>query len=353
MKNTVTFRLINGKKQGSYSLKGGMAKDHEGVMKNINYYPGSGSIFDEDNRDTAISPEIVTFKCNNNVSDLAVELIVDKSNKTLIDYLKARKEFGRIYDVYDKEGVSLKKVESYDLIQRALELVSESDDFKAEAVGLAILGFEHYGRPVIMIKAELKEMAIQRPESIISAFEDEAYESRFIASLAFSKKIIKSDITRSSVQWADTESKIINVAPGENPIEKLSQFIRLGSSESNTLLQEIGRRLKLDQGNRDLMPLSGSDKKEDPEKEAMRKRIEALEAQLSQAESKSNEAEPEEKEEFLDLDLGLGEESDSEAESEEVKISDAQERYFVKFGKEVPNNMKNNLGWILSRLSEH
>lgn len=313
---STTFRLINGKTRGTFSVRGGVAKK-DGILKTINYYPGSESIFDEDNRKNGIKPRTVVFKCNNNKADLAVEIAVKDGEKNLIDYLKARKDFGVIYDIHDVKAASRKNVERYNLIQKALQLVDESDETKVKAMAAAILGFEYVNYSTLFAAEGLKAKAMEKPNVVIAEFESPDYESKYIASLSFVKNILKPNATHTAVIWADTEGKIVNVAPGEDPLSKLIEFIRNGGKQAEALLQEIGSRIELPE-QREVSP-------KDIEIGQLKAEIERLKSAIKDSPAKVDENE---------------------------ELSTAKNMYEEKFGTKVPNNKKNDLDWIKEKLSE-
>jgi len=164
------YRLLKSKIEGTWSMRGGNALKN-GRMKSINYYPGSDSIYDEDNRDTSIKPKTVIFRYNDTLSDPAVEIIVPIADKSLIDYLEAHPFNGRFYKRHDPERVAKEKLQKYQNIEKALAYIKENNDIKSKAIGLSVLGFEYLSYSDVQVKTLLHEKATENPKFIIRAFE--------------------------------------------------------------------------------------------------------------------------------------------------------------------------------------
>lgn len=299
MENHVTFRLSGGKKRGSFALKGTLASK-EGKLKGINYYPGSHSFYDEDNRGlngTGIKPQLVFFKCNNKVKDLAVEIKVPIENQLLIEYLKTHPMFNKRYFIYDPAKVLTQKLSDFEKKEKALELIKEKDDTKLKALAIALLGHQYLGKDLATLKLKLKETAFETPDKIISAKEDSGYDIKYLSALAFVSGIIKQNPTGTAVLWTDNEGKIIDISTGENPLDKMAKFIATKTEESTSVFKELNNRLNADA------------------------------YQMYDKEV-----------------VGL--------EEVKVELEDYREMYEQKFGKQVPPAQRNNLNWIKNKLSE-
>jgi len=237
------YRLLKDKIEGTWSMRGGNALKN-GRMKSINYYPGSDSIFEEDNRDTSIKARSVVFRYNDTLSDPAVEVIVPIADRNLIDYLEAHPFNGRFYKRHDPEQVAEQKLENYDNIEKALDYIKESDDTKIKGIALAVLGIEYLGYSSVQLKMLLKEKALKEPLYVIGSFEAEDYQNRYLVGLSYASGVIKSNATHTAVVWSDNDGEIIRVAKGENPIDKLTEFFEKQNQDSEVVLQELGLRLK-------------------------------------------------------------------------------------------------------------
>jgi len=237
----VRYRLLGDKQEGTWSMRGGNALKN-GRMKSINYYPGSDSIFDEDNRETSIKPRTVIFRYNDTLSDPAIEINVALADRNLIDYLEAHPFNGRFYQRYDPEEVAREKLEKYNNIEKALACIKESDEQKSKAIGLAILGFEYLSFSTTQVKMLLRERATEDPLFIISRFESDDYKNRYFSCLAYSTGVIRSNSANNLVVWSDNGGKIVRFAKGENPIDKLTVFLKERSEESLAFYREVESR---------------------------------------------------------------------------------------------------------------
>lgn len=290
MSKTITFRLLGENKPTSWSLGRALAvKEGEG-QKFMNYYPGSKSIWEEDNLKYPVPPEKVYLEYNDILTDPATEIVVPESNKLLIEYLKTHPFYEKRYAIHSKEAVAENKVKSYDEIEKALSLIKETNKFKIQAMALAILGEVAYGLSVVECSAQLKEKAIKSAEQVIKAFESENYENKYLSALAFFSGIVKENNVNSAVVWNDAEQGVIlYLAKGEKGINKLAELLSVSSDESRLVIQEIGIRL-------------GGDKESKPK-------------------------------------------TDSE-------LLEATAKYKEKFGKNLPPNKLKDLDWINEKLKE-
>lgn len=328
---SVTFRLITGKKDGTYTLKRGMGLK-EGVMRNISYRPGAKSIYDEDNEKNAVKPEAVVFRYNDILNDPAVQIIVPATNKTLLDFLRTHELYGRHYIEYDADKEAAKDLTLYDDKERAFELVRESDDIKSQAKAMVLFGISVFNESINVIKKKLKETADKNPRAVIKAFEAEDYTGKYLAGLAFCSGIIKTNLTHTAVIWNDaSQGVIIPVAKGENGIDKLGELLSMKTDQSETLLQEFQARLdKAGAKEANGMTLTegvvAEKQKALDEKDA---EIEALKKQL--AEAKKATAEP--------------------VNYSGLSLEEATELYKEQKGKDVPPAQTKNREWIISKLT--
>lgn len=295
MSKKIIFRLTEGRTPASWTLSGGYAVKPGKGSKLINYYPGSDSYFVED-QTSDIKPQEVEFLYNDILSDPATEIQVDENNKCLVGYLTSHAFYNVHYKIHNEDEINEEKSKNYDKIEEALSLIKETNDLKVLATALAVFGIEAYGWIPSKAKASLKEKAITQPEFIIEKFSSSNYESKYLSALAFFSEIITEDSLKSAVVWNDGEKGIIlRLAKGENGITKLAEMIAESTDESNLILQEIGIRLK--------------------------------------------------KNKTADIEVAGAKELN-------VSLEDAQTKYKAIFGKEVPNNKKNNLDWLNAEIEK-
>lgn len=339
MENTVTYRLKNKRTIGSWTLKDGVAENN-GFQERIHYRPGAKSIFDSENEKSPIKPAWVTFKYNNNPNDPACELIVPKSDRLLIKFLEAHRFYGKEYVRYSKEDTFKETEKKYSLVERALTLIREPDVDKLRAIAMTIYGMRFIDADKTECNAQLKEAAVKEPFKVIQAFDDENFESKNIVALAFSRRVIKMNANHTAIIWSNSDQKIINVAPGDSPIEKLAAFVRQSTQESVLLMRKIEEGLKEDMPENfihDGLFTLEDVKERDAEIAELKKALAEKEALLAQK---------------------IDEESKKLVEElpEDIHPVDSlpllTEKYVEKFGKEVPVSMKNNTDWIKKKLKE-
>lgn len=330
MGNFVTFRLITDKKEGTESFKGGRAlKDTPNgkVLKHINYWPGGSSIYDEDNKDSAIKAKSVVFKYNDILTDPAVEIIVRKSDKQLLDYLMAHPANGRRYKIYDEDQVALEKSASYDSIAEAMDAVRKGKDIELQAMAVCVLGAEYHGKSVNICKAALNEKAVKNPSAVLAITKSDTFLSRYIASTAIITGTIKSNAMNTAVVWGDgKEGVILNLAKGENGIDKLTELLSEPGDQGSLLRQEIESRLHggVAQGI------------EDPRD----KEIAELKRQLALQQTDKKEKKEVEKPKV------------DTSEFDGFEIEKLRELYKTKTGKNLSIAYQNNRDWIIGKLTE-
>lgn len=349
MSNSTTFRLTTDKKEGTWAIRGGSAKKN-GVAKFINYWPGSNSIFDEDNKESIVKPKTVVFRYNDILSDPGVEIVVPNENKVLIDYLKAHPFFNIHYKIHNQNEIDEQKSQEYDKIEEALSLIKETDDTKAQAIALAVFGIDAYGWQPSKCKASLKEKAVNSPAYVLEQMNSGDYESKYLAALAVYSGVIAEDYSRSAVVWNDNQrGTILTIAKGESGILKLAELLSIETDESRVILQEIGSRIQAKNATAPALnsnQISGSTniKSEAQIREELKAELKAealieARAQLEKENANKNLTEA----------AAVKTEVDPKKDFEEYDPTDltqAQAKYKELFGKDVSNPKKNDLEWI-------
>lgn len=347
MKDYVSFRLTAQKTTNSWEI-GGASAVRDGEQKFISYRPGANSIWDEDNVKSIIKSQKIEFKYNDVASDPACEIIVPKTNKLLVDYLKTHPYFGVHYHIHDEEEVAQVKTENFDKIEKALTLIKGSSDNDIKAIALTILGNTAYGLTPLRCSALLKEKAIQTPDVVINAYESDDYETKHLSAHAFFSEIVKENVTQTSIVWNDASAgEILPMAQGENGIDKLATFLKEPSEKQRLVLQEIGARIQKKQLEQSLIDVK-TIVKDTPETLKL-----LSEKDNEIAELRAMLAKP--KEVVGDTNVGdkVAEAAQVSQEStKELTLEEAQKTYFVKFDKQVPPAQKNDLSWINKKLQE-
>ncbi len=361
MSNSTIFRLTTDKKEGTWSLRGGSAKKN-GVAKFINYWPGSNSIFDEDNKESIVKPKAVVFRYNDIISDPGVEIIVPNENKVLIDYLKSHPYFNIHYKIHNQNEIDEQKSQDYDKIEQALSLIKETDDAKVQAIALAVFGIDAYGWLPSKAKASLKEKAVKSPTYVIEQLNSSDYHSKYLAALAVYSGIIEEDYTRSAVVWNDSQKgTILAIAKGESGILKLAEILSSESNESKVLMQEIGARIEAKNSSFYNSATTSIQSDTDPrktEQEIADEAVEKYKSSLGKVKTEDEiraeimaELEGKTKDTASNLSKENGQSAETQPDSPET-IEQIQERYKLATGNEAPARYKNDADWLKAKIAE-
>lgn len=298
------------------------------VDKQIAYYVGKDSCFVEDNKDIKES-RVPEFEYNEATG--FTELKVNESNRSLINYIETHSWFNKKYFKFDENEEAKRQLERFNETEKALEFLKGKSGDEVLALGLLVIGSHAINMGEANVLKELKYLAFNNPNAVLNVTSNVDFKTILIGATAFVKGIVTTNDTKTAVVWKDSQGAIVRVAKGENPIEKLSEFLVSETDESVTTLQEMGKRVGTNFSEVDL--LESKEVGEPDDKDA---KIAELEAKLRSLESSKAE---------LEDSAGLGD--DEEADD----IDSLRAKYAELFGQEVPNNMKNNKEWILSKLS--
>jgi hypothetical protein len=318
-RNTTIFRLKTGKKQGTYSLKQGVAKK-DGILKSISYRPGTSSIYDEDNSNSVAKVAAVRFKYNGQIANPHVEIRVNNADGLKLLFLKSHQKFNIDYEIFDADVEALKDAGRYDLVEKALGYVNSSDHYEIQASALAVFGFDHFSKSVAVCTMELKEQAFNNPVRIISVYEAQDFNERYVTSLMFCHGVIKHNASSTAIVWADTEGVIVHVLAGESGIDNLTSFLHKGSDQAVSLMQSFSLRV------------------DDIGKKAV-----TVESQSEEISAKDKE--------IAELKKLLGEKQKTDnAEPTEAEL--VRKEYTEKLGKGVPRPYQNDLEWMRKKIAE-
>jgi putative ubiquitin-RnfH superfamily antitoxin RatB of RatAB toxin-antitoxin module len=248
MVKKVIFRLtIEGKTPSTWELpQTSVMGIKEGKGKKfIEYYPGEDSCFVEDiqakNKD--LKPERVPL-FQYNAQTKQTELAVDASNLSLINYLQTHPWFGLKFGIYSKEKEAQDSLSEFEDVEKALDLIKDSDEIKTKATSMAVFGLNSFYKSFTQCAAELKAKAIKEPKVIIEAISASNYETKFVAGLALVSEIIKINATHTAIVWTENDGVILHIAQGENGLDKLTNFLTNETKEAQILLQEFNTRLE-------------------------------------------------------------------------------------------------------------
>lgn len=291
------------------------------VDKQIAYYVGKDSCFVEDNKDIKES-RVPEFEYNEATG--FTELKVNESNRSLINYIETHSWFNKKYFKFDENEEAKRQLERFNETEKALEFLKGKSGDEVLALGLLVIGSHAINMGEANVLKELKYLAFNNPNAVLNVTSNIDFKTILIGATAFVKGIVTTNDTKTAVVWKDSQGAIVRVAKGENPIEKLSEFLVSETEESRTTLQEMGNRIGSNFSEADLPIEDDKDAK-----------IAELEAKLKS----------------LQESVILEDESDLGDDEETDDLDSLRAKYAQLFGQEVPNNMKNNKEWILSKLS--
>lgn len=346
MGKQIEFRLTEKRTPASWTISGGYAVKEGYGTKLINYFPGSDSIFVEDQK-SDIKAQEVTFTYNDILSDPATSILVDENNKALINYLKAHSFFNVHYYIHNEDQLAENKLANLDKIEKAFSLIKENEDLKVQAMALAIFKEEAYGWTATKCKAELKEKATTNPDIIINAMESDRYESKYLSALAFYSGIVKEDQLKGAVIWNDEDGNtILRLAKGENGITKLGELLSTKSDASVLVLQEIGIRLNKNENLKNTTVNAAETVTGKTEAQIKEEAIAEYKASLA-----PSRTEEEIRAEIL-AEMAKGGPAKEEVNNEPSDLAKAQEKYKEVKGKDVPPRFANDINWLNAKISE-
>lgn len=284
------------------------------VDKLVHYLKGASSIWAEDYKGDKKPIKAVYFE--NGV------LEVPSSDLLLLEILSIHRFNGVKYEKYDAGVSAEKKLEEFELREKALSQINVSGDRKIKAMALAIIGSETMAYSTVECLAALKSKAYENPKEVIDKMNESGYEVKFLSSMAFIQGVVKTNEGQTAVVWGDTSGVILKLAVGENPIEQLAKFLGVKSESSIVTLQKIGSLVEIEEQAKEEINKDAASLLSEKDKE-----IEELKRKLAE---KTNENTSESDKDLLDL----------------------RTLYFTAYGKEVPANKKNDSDWITQKIQE-
>lgn len=301
----------------------------DGVLKEIGYYKGYSTPFTEEivkiNKEAKKErPPIFTHKKHLDATTLEVR----ESDSALIAFIECHEDFNKKFERYSEDIESKRKLMEYSEVEKALSIVNESDEYRIKALGLCIIGFDTFGRESIVITKDLKKLAFEEPRKVIDEYENANFDNKLLVSLAFCSNVLETNETHTAIQWVNGKGRVLGIATGEDSIVKMTEFIASQTAESNSVMQEIGKRL-----DRQIAKKAVA-QKDDAKVQSLQERIKELEARLAGKEPISNiEVNPE------------------NIPIEEMTLAEARDAYREKFKKPIGARFKNDIEWIKIQLS--
>jgi len=333
------YKLKNGKTSGSYQLPirtEMVAKmvDGEKRLKKIHYIPGSDSIFVEDYKGDETS-KAVWFEDG--------EIRVPKENWVLNELLQKHSWFIKHYVLVNEEATAEAEVNEFEILTKASNsIITEKDEYKLQAMAMIVVSMDAANWGAFKCKTELLKYAKNHSKILLAEMAKPDYESRLIATLSFTKQIVKYNAHRTAVVWNDDkEGIIVRVAEGENGIDKLGEFLSKENETSTGVLQRIGEKTDAIESIVSEVPVTTNTKTE----EEIRAEIRA-ELVLEYA-PKTGENADIAKQEIPAV------EAKKEGATELSELEKLREEYVAVTGKELSPRFMNDEDWITKKIAEH
>lgn len=306
-KHTIKFRLTRGRTPVNWQLPlTGMMLQKEGSLglKKVHYIKGVDSIFVDD-YDGDEKPQQIWFE------DGLFE--ANKYDLALMQILKRHPMYGREYEMVDEDATAQKELEEFETIEKALAKVNIVNDDAVKANGLVILGQGSLPWSAERVRAALKKKAMkyESAKDLLKEMNSGDFHAKYAGALAILKGILVINNTRTAVTWPDGKV-VVTVPAGQDPIERLTNFLSGSDELAKITLQDIGEKSK---------------------RAYVRKPEPVIEEVVSEA-------------------LGTNTEVEDDGDGTEIDLEEAREMYKEIVGNDVPNNKKNDLDWILTKIDE-
>ncbi len=319
----IKFRLKNGKTPESWQLpiKGMMLnKIVNGIsqgLKRIHYIPGISSVWLEDYKGDE-KPRGVYFEKG--------LLEVDPDDKNLLFIIRNHKFLNVHFELADDDAVAQKELDRMDLVEKALAKVNIANGDELKANAMVLLGFGIATASDTVVRQKMKKNAFDNPKDVLATMNSGDYQAKYVAALSVLRGVVIINPTQTACSWEDGKV-IVKVAAGQSPLEKLGEYLSQSTEDAVITLQEIGERITRSYA-----------KRTDPDV--------AKEIQEIVGDNKDNE-------------LPLSPQgdvnpppADPAGTQDEMTLEEATASYLEVLGKDVPNNKKNDLDWILLKIAE-
>lgn len=318
----ITFRLKSGKTKGAWQLGiSGMMANKDGYRKLVEYVPGSDSIFKEDHKGDA---KPVTPWFDNGL------LKVHRDDKPLLEILRKHNGYNRDFEVVDEDREAEKELALMELQERALAKVNVAEIMELRANAIVLMGNAALTMSDKVTKMKVKKMAFEQPQNLLDEMASGDFHGKYIAALSVLKGVLEMNNSRTQIMWADTKKTLLSVPVGQDPIQRLGVYLSGDDEQALITLQELGEKCK--RPRRKFEDVTGED--------SVKAILEEKEEKKAPADNEMNEGKAAFEDYADDVDI------------EDMDLEEASGMYKIKFNKDVPMNMKNNLEWIKNKISE-
>ena len=235
-RKNIIFRLKNGLKPISWQLPYSTLllpklPDPNQPEVKVHYIPGAKSIYVDDYKGQE-EPHQIVFEDG--------ELEVRPNDVLLLELCRRHPWFGKWYEEVNEEADANLKLKDFQLRDLASDKLNAADDIEIKAIALAVIGYSASDMSAIQCKAQLKEIAYSDPNRLLAEMDNPNYANKYIAALAFLKEVVRTNESNTAIIWTKSNTMIVRVAIGENPLEKLTEVLSGTSEESAITLQTLG-----------------------------------------------------------------------------------------------------------------
>jgi len=202
-------------------------------IREIQYIPGSSSIWKEENKEEGV-PKSIWFKDGS----ISVETV----DKVAIKFIESHPDFETRFVKYDPEKEAANEYDRFEKAEEATSLLRKEagdDDDKMSAIAATLFGAQSINWAANKTKMRCFNFAKDKPKEVIDAVNDPSAEANYVAAVGFKKGIVASNPQRSAVMWNDAEKGIIcRVPSGKKALNVLGEFLLEDANIST--LQTIG-----------------------------------------------------------------------------------------------------------------
>jgi len=201
-------------------------------VREIRYCPNEKSIFTDEQGDKALKQSVV-FRDG--------RLFVPREKPNLRKFMEIHPENvangGKLFKEVNRTNNAEQKLKTEFLLNDAISTVRDKEI--SELLPVAMFFMVNINRPVSEIRYDLLQIAKKKPAEFIAAFDSPQVVARSIIKQAGDYQIIK--IKKDSVNWFDSNSLIVSVPVGQDPMDVMVRFCltEKGASVLSTLEEHL------------------------------------------------------------------------------------------------------------------
>ncbi len=227
------YILVGDNKPLTWQVRQPVLVDYDGKgLRNIVYVAGSNSILESQNE--GLKKSVVEF--------INGKLRFPKSDKLLKKFIDYHTELNVKFKLLDPEAEAQAALRQLELREEAKDLIRNSDAEMLRAVAVILFDQEAYTFGDKVVKLKCFGYADKEPQKMLDLLNDPKTKVRYLVALAFLKQLLKTNVQKTAVMWADNGEIIIPLAVGETAVEKMADF--LYDDKNATTLQELSKRVE-------------------------------------------------------------------------------------------------------------